>query len=417
MINLEKRYETASHQKLLDTCYKTNNKLGFSIVDNVCLIPFIQKGKSGGVYTLEGKLIPETSTNKEYGLEVIPNIILENINNSYDELCIYMGVYEPCWGHFITDCLKKMWFLKTKSFEQFKECSLIFLSEKKDCLGKNHKRLLEVAGVDTSKIIICNKAARARKVLIPDSSFFYDDSSTIHYTKEFIETIDSIKEQFKDDHKKQYEKIYYSYSSYQKKKGYKKTFGEEKLDIFFKDMGFLIVHPECHSLDEQMEMLANCKCFASTEGSSSHNSIFLKDGAEVIIIPRGPYFSGYQQTIDSIGELNIHYIDSSLTAFPSKSGPWSGPNYFYVSDELMDYFHLSNKQKQQYIKKNFKDLKKYVAYNFVNLSGRHYYIQNIYAEKFFYYLGLNSKKVFPGMYLKMKISNFFEKIKRGKTHG
>ena len=33
------------------------------------------------------------------------------------------------------------------------------------------------------------------------------------FSKEFIETIDSIKEQFKDDHKKQYEKIYYSYSS------------------------------------------------------------------------------------------------------------------------------------------------------------------------------------------------------------
>lgn len=161
-------------------------------------------------------------------------------------------------------------------------------------------------------------------------------------------------------------------------------------------------------------MLANCKYFAATEGSVSHNSIFLKDNSQAIIIPRGPYFSGYQQIIDSMFNLEIYYIDSALTAFSPKSGPWSGPNYFYVSEELMEFFNLSDDEKNCFRKKNFCDINQYAKYCLVNLSGRKYYIDNVYAEKFFYYLGLNSTRVFPLYYLKNKISNLFGRLFRKK---
>ncbi len=415
MVNLDFRYEAESHKKLLDITYFSTRKLSFSIFKNVMLIPATIKGKSGGVYNQDGSLIDETALYLECGLEHVDLKDIQNPVDTYSDACIYMGVYEPCWGHFITDCLKKIWFIKSNSYSQFNNCRLVFLSPKNTKLGGNHRRLLELLGVDVSKIVVCTKNTLANELIIPDSSFFYDETFTMHYTKEYSDTINFVKNLFKDEGKKEYEKIYYSYSSF-KKKGFKKTFGEEKLDKFFKDRGFLIIHPEQHSLDEQLVMLANCKCFASTEGSSSHNSLFLKDNTEVIIIPRGPYFSGYQQTIDSIGEFNINYVDSALSAFTSKNGPWSGPNYFYVSEELMEYFKLSPAQKSVYRKTNFKDMKKYLTYNCVDLAGRNYYIQNIYSEKFFHYLSLNSKKIFPGHYLKMKISHFFEKIRSGSKH-
>lgn len=413
MIDLNFRYECEKHKQLLNNQYFSNKKLSFVEMEDVFLVPFTDKTKSGAAYDSKGEIINETSTNKEYGFPKI-DVSMSNEFDVFEQPCIYLGMFESCWGHFITDCLKKVWFLKTEQAGKFANYPLILLSPQTTSLKLNYRRLLEVLGIDSSRIVFINRNTIVKRIIVPDSSFYYDDASIIHYTNEFLETIKTIKDSFPNQDNAKYNKIYYSYSSFQKKKGYKKTFGEEKLDRFFKDRGFLIVHPENYSFDEQMEMLANCKCFASTEGSSSHNSIFLKDETNVIIIPRGPYFSGYQQTIDSMWNLNTYYVDSSLTAFASSKGPWSGPNYFYVSEQLMDYFGLTDSERIRYRKSNFNDLKKYLSYNCVDLSGRTYYIQNPYSEKFFYYLGLNSKKIFPFYYFRLKVKNLFKKIAHKK---
>jgi hypothetical protein len=261
---------------------------------------------------------------------------------------------------------------------------------------------LELLGINVSNVSFITKDTLVKQVIVPDSCFFYSGESLeipfstfIQYSDEYVELINKLKQQFTDNKDGAYEKIYYSYSRYKKNKGYKKTFGEEKLEKFFKDQGYRIVHPQDYSLDEQLQMLANCKFFASTEGSVSHNSVFLNDGCQIIIIPRGPYFSGYQQSIDTIGSHDIYYIDAALSAFTSKAGPWSGPNYYYVSEELMSFFGLSEEEKQKYRKNNFRDMRAYLKYSFINLGGRNYYTNNVYSEKFLYYLGHNHRKIFP----------------------
>lgn len=410
MINVDYRYEKEEHLKLLNIDYFQNKDLGFKIVKNVFAIPKTIPGKSGGVYDESGNLVEGTSTNLEYGYSSFDVKNLKNINQE-KETFIYLGFYESCWGHFITDCLQKIWFLKSNYFAEYDTYKFVVISEKND-FSKNHKRLLDLLGIDYSKLTIVTKNTFFKKMIIPDSCFYYDANSIIHYTKEYLNLIFEIKKHFKNNHLAEYKKIYYSYSNYKKGNRYKKTFGEKKLELFFKNHGFLIVHPENHSLDTQLIMLANCEVFVSTEGSTSHNSIFVNPDATIIVIPRGPYFSGYQQVIDSMLDNNIYYIDSSLSAFVSKTGPWGGPNYFYVSEELMDYFDVSNNQRQIYRNNNFKDIKKYFSYCLINFSQRHYYTQNIYAEKFMYYLGSNSKRLFPIYYLKKKAFNLITKIKR-----
>ena len=131
MVNLDYRYEAESHKKLLDISYFSTKELSFSIFKDVMLIPATVKGKSGGVYDHEGMLIDETALHLEYGLK---HFDLEGVRESadtYSGVYIYMGVYEPCWGHFITDCLKKIWFLKSNSYSQFENCRLVFLPERK----------------------------------------------------------------------------------------------------------------------------------------------------------------------------------------------------------------------------------------------------------------------------------------------
>lgn len=414
MVNTNFRYESSVHEKLLDFKYFCNKRCGYNIYKDMYIIPIMENGKSGGLYTREGNLISETSTNKDFDCETVT---LEDIE-SYDNIaspCIYLGVYEKVWGHFITDCLKKIWFLKSKYYSEYKSYKLLFLSDEMHELGASQRRILELLGVEVSCISLIRTRTHVDTILVPDSCFFYDDpflnipySTMIHYTTEYVEMIETIRRNCqKIINKKEYEKIYYSYSKYQKKKGFRKTFGEEKLDAFFRDQGFTIVHPEDYSLDEQLSILSNCKIFAATEGSVSHNSVFLQDNTKIIIIPRGPYFSGYQQALDSIGKHEIFYVDSSLTAFSSITGPWSGPNYYYVSEQLMDFFNVPNEIRGKYRNHNFYDIKKYLKYCICRLGGRKYYTQNIYSELFFNYLGKNANKVFPFSYLFTKIKSLF----------
>lgn len=410
MVNLQYRYQTKDHESLIKVDYFSSNSLGFKVYENVVAVPITKKGKSGGVYTKEGTLIHETSTNREYGCE---NLKLEPLNNNQviNKPCIFMGVYENCWGHFITDCLKKMWFLKSPLYSQYKNYDFVLISDGSSDLGNNHRQLLESIGFDFSRLIIIKENTLLKTLVIPDSCFFYDSKSIVHYTKEYYELINTVKNNYKGEKNKKYKKIYFSYSTYKKRGGFKKTFGENKLNNFFKQQGFLVVHPEKHTFLEQLEMLSSCDVFASTEGSTSHNAVFINDKATIIIIPRGPYFSGYQQTIDSMLANNIYYIDSSLSAFVSKNGPWSGPNYFYVSDELLSFFEVPNRKKKRFESKNFKDIGSYLKYCLVNLCGREYYLSNIYSEKFFKYLSQNSKHIFFWYYSKMCLTKLFRKMR------
>lgn len=415
MINTNFRYESEEHDKLLDYKHFCNKRCGYNIFKDMYIIPTSENGKSGGLYNNEGNLISETSTNKDFDCETVT---LDAVD-SYDHLaspCIYLGVYEKVWGHFITDSFKKIWFLNSKYYTEYKSYKLLFISDKTQELGASQRRLLELLGIDVSRIKLIRHRTHVDTILVPDSCFYYDEplsnipySTMIHYTAEYVELIDSIRTNCYNSNKKEYEKIYYSYSKYRKKKGFRKTFGEEKLDAFFKDQGFTIIHPEDYSIDEQLNMLSNCKFFAATEGSVSHNSVFLHDNAKVIIIPRGPYFSGYQQAIDTIGKREIFYVDSSLTAFSSITGPWSGPNYFIVSEQLMDFFNVPNTNREKYRKQNFSDIRKYFIYCICRLGGRKYYTQNIYSELFFYHLGQNSNHVFPFSFLINKIKEIFNK--------
>ena len=110
-----------------------------------------------------------------------------------------------------------------------------------------------------------------------------------------------------------------------------------------------------------MNVLYNCKSFASTIGSCSHNVIFLQPDVEVILIPRANYLTGYQLALDEVKPLHITYVDSSLSVFVDQKAPWGGPFFYYVSDQLLNYFKIAPVHSKKYWKKNFCDFDNYIT--------------------------------------------------------
>ena len=66
--------------------------------------------------------------------------------------------------------------------------------------------------------------------------------------------------------------------------------------------------------------------------------IFCKDHSEVILIPRAFYITGYQEALNNVHDLNIVYIDSSLSVFANNDFPWGGPFFYFLSKNLLKYF-------------------------------------------------------------------------------
>ena len=187
---------------------------------------------------------------------------------------------------------------------------------------KNFSRLLEILEVDVGKLQPIYHPMQFENIIMPDGSFAGG------FTAEYRETIDRLRDfATKNQKPTSSRKVYYFYGTSQT--------GEERLAEYFKSKGYVIVSPEKLTTDEQLNVLINCDSFASTLGSCSHNSLFLRDNAEVILIPRAAKrFTGFQQTVDQVHPLNANYIDSSLSIFETFNGPYC----FIISEQLKKFF-------------------------------------------------------------------------------
>ena len=277
----------------------------------------------------------------------------KNIVVSPDKI-IYLGAFIGVWGHVITDCISRVWFLKElrKQFPDHKLCYVPFHNfEFKGTITT----IFEYLGVSVNELHEINGWQEFSEIIIPDRCFDSRTGFDRYFTPEYVELINQIKSHAKSNDKLNFKKVFLTYANFKKWK----THGEKKLEKFFKEQGYEIIAPEKYTFDEQLSIFANCECLASTIGSCAHNSIFLREKANLILIPRGNYVTEYQSTLNHVNDLNVTYIDSHLSVFTSKSDPWVGPYYYYVSENLLSYFGYDRSYYKDYIKYNFKDFKKY----------------------------------------------------------
>lgn len=191
-----------------------------------------------------------------------------------------------------------------------------------DSSSLNFRRLLEILEIDIDKCRKIEQPTQFDKIILPDSSF------GAIATNEYRDTIDRVRNfALKNRTPTSNKKIYYFHGRIQ--------VGEERLAEYFKSKGYEIISPQKLTLDEQLNWLINCESFASTLGSCSHNSVFLRDRTDTIIIPReGIYGRDYQLPLDQINLVNATYIDSTMSIFDK------GSRYhcYIISEQLKKFF-------------------------------------------------------------------------------
>ena len=330
MTNLDYLYNKDAASDIFGKNHFVDNKLHFKIIERGTILPhkniYVNGGWTwgfGGIVNSRNEFVENSYVHKGAGGAYTPT---EEIFHS-PATVVYLGLFYPVWGHCITDNIRRLWFLKSDIFKTyFKNCQLIYIpwaGQFSFEYMQNFKRLLEILEVDINKLVPVYHPAQFENIILPDDSF-YDGK----FTNEYRETIEQIKSfALKNQTPTSSKKVYFYYGTAQ--------FGEKHLAEYFHSKGYEIFSPEKLTFDEQLNLMINAESFASTLGSCSHNSIFLRDGTECIFIPRAAKrFSGYQQMIDQIANLNAIYIDSTLSIFETMNGPYC----FIISEQLKKFF-------------------------------------------------------------------------------
>ena len=362
MTNIDYLYNKDAVKNVFDKNYFIDRALHFKMIESGTILPdkvMYVNGQwtwgFGGIVDNRNEFIPSSFVAEGSGGAYTPR---EEIARS-PATVIYMGLFYPVWGHAITDNIRRMWFLKSEIFKTyFKNCPIVYIPwggmfpiERQ----KNFKRFLEILEIDISRFQPIYHPVQFENIILPDGSF--GDG----FTKEYREAIEQLRTFAQKNRKKiSAKKIYYFYGRAQ--------FGEERLAQYFKSKGYEIVSPERLTLDEQLNLMINCKSFASTLGSCAHNCVFLRDNTEVAIIPRaGSRFqiTEYQQKLEQVHPLKVNYIDSSLSVFETFNGPYC----FIISEQLKKFFGDKFKG---YEDDDFKNFLAYVKFS----MGRGFKVNN-----------------------------------------
>ena len=235
-----------------------------------------------------------------------------------------------------------------------------------DSSSPNFKRFLEILGIDIDEFQLVKQPTQFENIILPDESFFIDDARK--FTNEYCEAIERVRHfAMKNRTPISNKKIYFFHGRSQ--------IGEERVAEYFKSKGYDIISPEKLTLDEQLNLFINCESFASTLGSVTHNSLFLNEGTETIIIRRNQNLTSYQTVINQVRSLNVSYIDSTLSLF----NYGTSNNFYLISEQLKRFF---GDKWDGYGDEDFKNFLRYVKNSMINGKAINEEAKKYYGEIF-----------------------------------
>ena len=340
MVNLDYLYNPDAAKAYFGKNYFVDKKLGFQVIEKGMILPHKDvwvNGKwtlgKGGIVNSNGEFINDSFIHPQISGAYTPPP--ESIQHS-NQTVIYLGLWFPVWGHIITDDIRFLWFLKSDAFKsEFKNCPIVYVPWDRTTIDTfpDFKRLIEILEVDVDKLQPITQPTTFDKIILPNKSFKSYHHTVLGFTNEFRETVDRVRSYgLKHSTPTSAKKLYFFH-------GKKGQFGEDRIAEYLKSKGYEIVNPgkQKLSFDEELNLLVNCESFAAGCGSSSLNSLFLRNGTETIFIPRIAYqFDLYQQIADQVHPLNINYVDSTLSVLSKRID--QGVFFYVVSERLKSFF-------------------------------------------------------------------------------
>lgn len=303
--------------------------LKFKRYANAIILPYKDPTRQlGGIVTSEGEFVDDSGHFEERSV----GIYEFDCNNAICDTrtVIYIGMLISLWGHAITDDIKKLWWINTRSVQYD---AIVYIADWETKIPSHIKIIFSKLGIDIDKCEQITYVTRFSNVIVPENSFIHHHKEK-YYTDEYSNTILQIKNNIKCD-KTFPAKLYFTRSRLQQ--DWLRDYGERSIERVFKKMGFTIISPELLSIDEQIKALSLCKHFATTEGSIAHSSVFCSKNAKITLIRKVNVINQWQLPINDMIGFDVTYVDAHYSVCSNKIHPMIGPFYLCITRELERY--------------------------------------------------------------------------------
>lgn len=312
---------------------KVDKTLYYKICKDAIVYPFYDWDHTGWLVDNKNRVLYT-------GMDIQDNSVY--IDSIEDAVCIhknilYIGFVNLCFGHWFTDALSKLWFLLDTRYRDLINSGnylLAYTSSDNVVPSDEEMSFFDLLGINIRNAFHIISPTKFDNVLIPDSAFFGDYER--QYTKEMENIWKIIGEKVMNMKPLQSSfpsKVYFSRTKLCSSKDY----GEISLEKTFKQLGYTIIYPEKLSVIHKIQLMQHCEFFASTEGSTSHLTIFCKSGTNIIIFPRAKWVNPHQLCCNEFADLNVTYIEADHSTNIDKKRPWQGPFYFCITPYLEKY--------------------------------------------------------------------------------
>lgn len=325
------------------------------IIENGVILPLKYDSRYrfsgvGGVCDANGSFIAGHKSSSQYdetticvtrGYPIPPEI------QHMDETVVYGGIWVPHYGHFITECLSRMWWFVENPCSRYK---FVFIFPKHWQTNQNSNSFIEfflMLGIKKDDIVILEKPMSFKSVIVPDQATCFMEGYNAKASKIYNAIRDSVMPS-------ELKKVYFTRTRLQNPG----TVNEEYFEDFFRLNGYAIIAPEKLSIREQVAIMAGVDEFACVSGTLHHHILFAREGIKATILNRFSFMHdkgnmrkwmirrlGIMHWINHLKKANCVYVDVSANFLPhriSNSVYLLMPNAnwkSYIADYFNDFVH------------------------------------------------------------------------------
>ena len=346
----------------------SDRKLEVKVVEKGIILPARPiegtRNYEGGVCDKDFKFIAGHHRTKHCWYKLESSYVIDKNEITYlDEDVIFGGALMGHFGHFILECLTRLWYVllpppHTHTLEKVSKFNkkILFITTSHGGYKQWFDEFFRLMGIAKERIIYVDTPTQCRSITVPERSMRLGKS----YTKEYLIPFETIKANVSPANVK---KLYLSRKNFEVEK--RKCFGEMYFDDFFAAHGFKSIEMEELSVEEQISLIMGADEIASGTGTLTHFSLFCKPNTKFIMLSRVNHYYGWQILLNEATKIDAYTIDCSrnfLYAQPAvgrvlfgatKSWKEFVADYFDEQIEEDDDYLYSDKALEGYIKEWF----------------------------------------------------------------
>ena len=246
-----------------------------------------------------------------------------------DEEVIWGGAMICHFGHFITECMARMWYI-VEHPEDTRKVAFVKVNTWK--IAPWMYQFFELLGLTEDRIVFIDKPTQFKLIVLPDQSsrikFNYNDKLLVPFRKmaDAVTPRGDVKKLFLTRSKDLTSQMYLANADY--------------FEDFFRRRGFEVIAPETLTAKEQVALITGAEEIVTHMGTLAHWSMFSRPNVKWTFLTRVDEFTSRQMLINEATGIDWHLVSTSMNFMHSDQGGGVcllGPTeYFrrYIKDQF-----------------------------------------------------------------------------------